>query len=163
MLGHKTIVYTDHAALKALLNVGNPSGKLARRGIAIQEIEPEIRYRPSRRNANADALSRCPLKPKSDTVALSSREEDHPSHTRQSYLPTDVSLIWEDQSSRTGGTVAEEQRKDPKLCDMIKFLESWELPPDEERARCLALEIKASIWANWWDSTPHWGETSLPH
>ena len=29
LLGHKTIVYTDHAALKALLNVRNPLGKLA--------------------------------------------------------------------------------------------------------------------------------------
>ena len=86
---------------------------------------------------------------------MSSREEDDPCYTRQAYLPTDVSHIREDQSSKTGGTapedyfwsdgvlskeLAEEQRKDPKLCDMIKFLESGQLPTDEKRARCLALE-----------------------
>ena len=60
-LGYKTIVYTDHSALKSLLSSPNPSGKLARWGMTIQEIEPEIRYRPGRLNERADALSRSPL------------------------------------------------------------------------------------------------------
>ena len=30
MLGHKTIVYADHATLRLLLDTPNPSGKLAR-------------------------------------------------------------------------------------------------------------------------------------
>ena len=36
------IVFTDHVALKALLNTSQPSGKLARWGMAIQELDLEI-------------------------------------------------------------------------------------------------------------------------
>ena len=63
MLDHDTVIYTDHdhAGLKSLLNTRNLSGKLARRGMAIQEFSPEFRYRPGKKNGSADALSRVPL------------------------------------------------------------------------------------------------------
>ena len=61
LYGHKCRVYMDHQALKALLNTPHPSGRLARWGLALQELELEIVYRPGKKNANADALSRCPL------------------------------------------------------------------------------------------------------
>ena len=59
--GHRTVVYTDHAALKSLWNTPNPSSKLARWRMAIQEIAAETRYRAGQKNGNADALSRTPL------------------------------------------------------------------------------------------------------
>ena len=61
LYGHECRVYTDHQALKALLNTPHPSGRLARWGLALQELELEIVYRPGKKNANADTLSRCPL------------------------------------------------------------------------------------------------------
>ena len=61
LYGHKCEVYTDHEALKALLNIPRPSGKLARWGMALQELDLEILYRPGKGNSNADALSRSPL------------------------------------------------------------------------------------------------------
>ena len=51
----------DHEALKALLNTPKPSGKLARWRMASQELDLEIHYRPGRKNANPDALSRALL------------------------------------------------------------------------------------------------------
>ena len=38
-----------------------PSGKLTRLGMAIQELDLQIKHRAGRSNTNADALSRSPL------------------------------------------------------------------------------------------------------
>ena len=61
LYGHKCHVVTDHEALKSLLNTPHPSGKLARWGLAIQELDLQIHYRPRRVNQAADTLSRFPL------------------------------------------------------------------------------------------------------
>jgi hypothetical protein len=50
----------DREALKALLNVPHPSGKLARWGLSLQELDLHIHYRPHPKKNNADALSRYP-------------------------------------------------------------------------------------------------------
>ena len=59
--GHPCTVYTDHQVLKSLLNTPQPSEKLARWGMALQELDLQIEYRPGKINARADALSRYPV------------------------------------------------------------------------------------------------------
>ena len=59
--GIKCIVYTDNVALKSLLATPHPSGKLARWGLALQNLDLEIRHRPGKENRTADALSREPI------------------------------------------------------------------------------------------------------
>ena len=44
LYGHSYNVYTDHEALKALLSTPHPSGKLARWGMALQELDLHIHY-----------------------------------------------------------------------------------------------------------------------
>ena len=51
-------MYTDHEALMSLMNT-HPSGKLARWGLALQELDLTIHYRPGKLNQSADSLSRC--------------------------------------------------------------------------------------------------------
>ena len=68
LYGHHCEVYTDHEALKSLLNTPQPSGKLARWGMAIQELDLQIHYRPGKKNANADALSRAPAEAQTESV-----------------------------------------------------------------------------------------------
>jgi len=41
---HPCDVYTDHEVLQALLNTPHPSGKLARWGIALQEMDLHLHY-----------------------------------------------------------------------------------------------------------------------
>ena len=60
LFGHKCRVYTDHEALVSSMNNPHPSGKLARWGLALQELDLTIRYRPGKLNQSADGLSRCP-------------------------------------------------------------------------------------------------------
>ena len=55
LYGHPCDVYTDHEALQALLNT-HPSGKLARWGMALQEMDLHLQYRPGKTNQNADTL-----------------------------------------------------------------------------------------------------------
>ena len=71
---HGCDVYTDHEALKSLLNTPQPSGKLARWGMALQELDLWIHYRPGKSNSNADALSRFPVETDHvDTAVSTSR------------------------------------------------------------------------------------------
>ena len=50
--------FTDH---EAQLNTPHPSGKLARWGLILQDMELEIKYRSGKKNSNVDALSRYPV------------------------------------------------------------------------------------------------------
>ena len=66
LYGHKVKVFTDHTAVKAVLEASNPTGKHARwwskvYGRGIQEVK--IVYRAGKENKNADALSRTPVSP----------------------------------------------------------------------------------------------------
>ena len=44
LYGNPCLVYTDHQALKSLLNTPQPSGKLARWGLALQEMDLTIQH-----------------------------------------------------------------------------------------------------------------------
>lgn len=55
ILGHRTTVYTDHAACTSLLSDARPSGKLARWALTIQELDLVIKHRSGKSNANAEA------------------------------------------------------------------------------------------------------------
>ena len=59
--GHCCTVYTDHEALKALLNTPHSSGKLAMWSMALQELDLQIEYHPGNKNARADTLSCYPV------------------------------------------------------------------------------------------------------
>ena len=66
LYGNSVTVFTDHTAVKAVLETANPTAKHARwwtrvYGRGVKSVK--IVYRPGRENANADALSRHPLLP----------------------------------------------------------------------------------------------------
>ena len=61
LYGHPCTTVTDHQPLKSLLNTPHPSGKLARWGLALQELDINIVYQPGKKNLAADALSRAPI------------------------------------------------------------------------------------------------------
>jgi len=47
--------------MRSLLNMPQPSGKLARWGLALQELNLTILHHSGKHNGNTDALSRSPL------------------------------------------------------------------------------------------------------
>ena len=64
LYGHDILVYTDHSAVRAVLETPSASGKHARWWSKIFSSglrSIKIVYRPGKDNASADALSRCPI------------------------------------------------------------------------------------------------------
>ena len=127
LYAHSCDVYTDHEALKALLNTPHPSGKLARWGMALQELDLHIHYRPGKRNANADALSRT----LSESVALAEPSEP----------PVVLAAIRPGEDSAKGGDdcLERRQRQDPELTMIMEYLQAGTMPKDSKKARELIL------------------------
>ena len=122
--GHKCDVYTDHEALKTLLNTPHPSGKLARWGLALQELDLTIHYRPGKKNTNADALSRMPL-------GIQERE-DNP-------VLLGAITVDKEEGAKSGedDSLRKRQLEDPELKPMIEYIEEDSLPADNNTARKL--------------------------
>ena len=140
LYGHSCEVITDHEALKSLLNTPHPSGKLARWGMALQEVDLVISYRPGKKNSLADALSRHPitskealLVSKEALVAVVERPQLQ-SKSGEAIEATDSEVLDKDLKIR--------QRSDPSLSPLIQYIENGELPGDNKEARglCLASE-----------------------
>ena len=121
LYGNPCLVYTDHQALKSLLNTPQPSGKLARWGLALQEMDLTIQHQSGKHNENTDALSRYP-QPLSMGKDAGSADGVVATLTQE---PTeDLSTL---------------QRQDKELHTVITYLETGVLPPDDRLARRLVL------------------------
>ena len=59
LYGRKFTVYTDHRALKWLLNLQDPNSRLTRSAMMLSEYDFIVEHRPNTRMRHADALSRC--------------------------------------------------------------------------------------------------------
>ena len=99
------------------MSISDPTGRLTRWSLLLQQYDFEIKHRPGTANANADALSRRPY-------TISS----------QSISALDTPGV---QVSR----VRELQRNDPDLSDLIVYLETSKLPDHNGPARSLLLAI----------------------
>ena len=128
LYGQKCPVYTDHQALKSLLNTPQPSGKLARCCMALQELDLSIQHRSGKSNANADALSRCPLPSASDEnqtseLVAATRAEEKGSN------PEDLENC----------NHPDLQRAEEKLAPLMRYLKEGVLPEERQSARRLAM------------------------
>lgn len=63
LYGRHFTIYTDHNALKWLMTLKEPTGRLARWSVLLQQYDFEIKHRSGTTNGNADALSRRPYLP----------------------------------------------------------------------------------------------------
>ena len=121
LYGHPCTVYTDHEALKSLLNTPHPPGKLARCGMALQEVDLTIQHCSGKHNLNADALSRFP--------------QAHPPTEDIIDLPEGVVA----SISEGDGDLATLQREDEELKVIVTYLEAGVLPEDDRIAKRIVL------------------------
>ena len=119
------------------MNNPHPSGKLARWGLALQELDLTIHYRPGKLNQSADGLSRCPRgemeyvqtkedTPQSTTVSTKSENESQEPMA-------EIRLV--SGKDREEMSLSTRQARDPKLAVVMKYLQSGVLPPDGKKAR----------------------------
>ena len=108
-------VYTDHSAVRWLMSLKMPCGRLGRWALLLQQYDFEIIHRAGASNGNADALSRRPYE--SIVAAV-----DSPG------VQTD--------------RVRELQRQDPALADIIDYLEWEQLPANNKAAKTLLHTIE---------------------
>lgn len=99
----KFIIHTDHNALKWLMSLEDPRGRLARWTMLIQQFDFDIVHRPGTKNGNADALSRRPY----GTYSLNALESAGLQTQRVFAL----------------------QRKDSDIAEIIEYLENEQLIP----------------------------------
>ena len=132
ILGHKCTVYTDHSACTSLLNTPNPSAKLARWAMIIQEMNLQIEHRSGKSNVNADALSRNPAPTDSENLSPTTGSENQSS--------TQDGTDEEKADVEKCHDIGAKQRKDPQLSSLISFLEKGELPDDHKLAKRIAVE-----------------------
>jgi hypothetical protein len=105
-------VVTDHQALRWLLSLKSPSGRLARWALQLQPYALEIKYAPGRTNFVADMLSRPVVEDQKPSCGLCPVTIDFP--------------------TRGAGEIREEQTKDASL---MKIIDSFEKePPNEDSA-----------------------------
>ena len=140
LYGHHCTVLTDHCALKSLLNTPHPSGKLARWGLALQELDLDIQYRPGKLHTNADVLSRLPL--------LLDQPITEPNQEMPNPLVARVEAVNEEPDPPT-----EEwqklQRADSELHPTLTYLEDGTLPSETKAAKRLVLTSQVFFPLGW--------------
>lgn len=110
LYGRHFTIYTDHNALKWLMTLKEPTGRLARWSVLLQQHDFEIKHRSGTTNGNADALSRRP------------------------YLPLVAAL---DKPGVQTDRIYELQRRDPSLADIIDYLQHDLVPLNNQSAKAL--------------------------
>ena len=147
LYGNCVTVYTDHSAVKAVLQTPNPTGKHARwwtkvYGSGVKEVN--IIYRSGKTNLSADALSRSPQAP--PPAGSDDNEIQVAAVTSHSDKETSIQSLLQLEPGRESNhpnesvSFASEQRKDPHVKEIIQFLEKGELPHDPTRARKIAVQ-----------------------
>ena len=141
LYGHKVTVFTDHSAVKVVLETPNPSGKHARwwtrmYGTGVKSVK--IIHRSGKSNANADALSRSPQSPASKEGIA--QGELQVSQIQSADVDIQSLLHAAPGHEPDLNSFAQEQCKDPDLNAMVAFLEKKELPQEEDRACTIALQ-----------------------
>jgi len=130
-------IYTDHLALKWLMEMENPTGRLARWVMILQGFNFEIGYRPGKTNVVADALSRSPVSTTDKTEVLSISEEENSTFAIQAGIETAEAIKVLDLSPER---ILEAQKKDEFL-NLVFDKVTKNVEPSENLTNKLRAEV----------------------
>ena len=138
MYGHNVTIFTNHSAVRAILDKPASNGKHARWWLKVFASginNLKVVHRPGRENLGADALSRNPVtetfnKMDIETVVSNINSSQQTDITTLLYIPPSFNITESDFHL--------EQRKDPKLKELIDYLEKGMLPSGRQEAKRVA-------------------------
>jgi hypothetical protein len=113
LFGRNFTVITDHESLKYLYNFQNPTGKIVRWILSLQEYSFEVIYRSGKKNVVADAISRLNMEPGSLAIC-SLQVEDR-------FQPEEICEL-----------IRKEQKEDKFCSDSLNYLQHLELTDNEK-------------------------------
>ena len=142
LYGQEVTVYTDHTAVKAVLDNPTASGKHARWWSKVYQWgirKLNIKYRPGKENSNADVLSRCPHLPAPDGDSVDSGVLIAEIQTTDSIT---ISSLLKDKlpNSDPCQSFILEQKRDTELKPLIDYIMAGKLPEDDTDARKVILQ-----------------------
>ena len=143
LYGNEVTVFTDHSAVKAVLETPNPSGKHARWWIKVYESglkQMHIVYRPGKSNLSADALSRSPVGNSSSSPLQEMMEEENACMIAAVQGTSSSELIRTIHEEAPGSELFEAQKRDPYIQEIQAFLKDGTLPADKKKARKLVFQ-----------------------
>ena len=158
LLHQKFTVYTDHKALSYLLGLKDPTGRLGRWNIFLQQFDMEIIHRAGKSNGNADAISRIPYPETKSVNACDNPQNlkenestyEHDKTEVENFTLTEVEFEYENVTQISSIDEIEDlpsndiqtlQRECPDFDFIIKFLETREMPDDDRHQKiCIRAE-----------------------
>ena len=156
LFGRPFSVLTDHAALTWLMNFRDPTGRLARWALYLQQYNFSIGWRPGVKHVVADALSRLPV-----LTAISPAITHTPmDYDVEGYGSEFTDFCPFEQPAENLYSVEEliqEQGSDPKLRNWIEYMRNNQLTGDnktdcETVTMCRYLGFEEGILYHFWRS-----------
>ena len=141
-------IETDHQALKWLMALKEPTGRLARWSLDLQELDFKIEHIPGPQNVVADALSRDPVDPPAliqEKIVFSAK------HLQNlcAFTTTDGSTALGPYPELNLDSLVLAQRQDHSLKQVIDYISSKILPSNSnEKARIKTLAEDCMIFDN---------------
>ena len=141
LYGQDRTIYTDHAAVKAVLQNTTTSGRHVRwwikvHGSGVKSVN--IIYRAGKDNVIADALSCNPQGPAPGEGLAETEIQVANVGSTPEERDSDISTLLQlepEASPIQQSTLADEQRRDGSLWPMIQYLEEGELPEDPQMSK----------------------------
>ena len=143
LYGNEVTVFTDHSAVKAVLETPNPSGKHARWWIKVYESglkQVNIVYRPGKSNLSAEALSRSPVGNSSSSPLQEMMEEENACMIAAVQGTSSSELIRTIHEEAPGSELFEVQKRGPYIQEIQAFLKDGTIPADKKKARKLVFQ-----------------------
>jgi thymidylate kinase len=139
LIGRRFTVYTDHSALKGLMNAKIPKGRRARWLTELQQYDFEIKHRSGKENKNADALSR--LTNNEKDVKILDHKEDKSERTNMKRQYVKIENIWHEWNRAKG----KEWEEIKKFTDKEAILLKLEKNTEQRLLEKLKLKVKPKV------------------